>query len=106
MLVIHQININCKLVGKTCYGVELFNHLKNNPEDILKGPFSRRPVPDPDFLSIYLDFGRDVELGIYDNNLTADSVIALRIAFKFFIDGDRMKWILMVSVKRFMVFSM
>ncbi|EXX59375.1 hypothetical protein RirG_189620 [Rhizophagus irregularis DAOM 197198w] len=28
-----------------------------------------------------------MELGIYDNNLTADSVIALRIAFKFFIDG-------------------
>ncbi|PKC74127.1 hypothetical protein RhiirA1_450382 [Rhizophagus irregularis] len=40
---------------KTRYGVELFNHLKNNPEDILKDPFSRRPVPDPDFLSIYLD---------------------------------------------------
>uniref|UniRef100_U9TW71 Uncharacterized protein n=1 Tax=Rhizophagus irregularis (strain DAOM 181602 / DAOM 197198 / MUCL 43194) TaxID=747089 RepID=U9TW71_RHIID len=67
--------------------VELFNHLKNNPENILKDPFSQRPVLDPDFLSIYLDFGRDMELGIYDNNLTADSVIALRIAFKFFIDG-------------------
>ncbi|PKK71976.1 hypothetical protein RhiirC2_777735 [Rhizophagus irregularis] len=72
---------------KTRYGVELFNHLKNNPED-LKDPFFRRPVPDPDFLSIYLDFRRDVELGIYNNNLTADSVIALRIAFKFFIDGE------------------
>ncbi|CAB5384359.1 unnamed protein product [Rhizophagus irregularis] len=54
----------------------------------LKDPFFRRPVPDPDFLSIYLDFRRDVELGIYNNNLTADSVIALRIAFKFFIDGE------------------
>ncbi|PKK61839.1 hypothetical protein RhiirC2_791228 [Rhizophagus irregularis] len=40
---------------------------------------------DPDFLSIYLDFRFEVKLDIYDANLTADSVIALRIAFKYFV---------------------
>ncbi|CAB4397240.1 unnamed protein product [Rhizophagus irregularis] len=42
----------------------------------------------PDIDRSFLSVKRDVELGIYNNNLTADSVIALRIAFKFFIDGE------------------
>ncbi|PKY31700.1 hypothetical protein RhiirB3_475297 [Rhizophagus irregularis] len=71
-------------IGKTRYGLELFNHLKNNSEKVLVDLHSQ-PVPDPDFLSIYLDFGQDVELDCYDNNLTADSAIALRIAYKFFV---------------------
>ncbi|CAB4495437.1 unnamed protein product [Rhizophagus irregularis] len=72
-------------IGKTRYGFELFNHLKNNPKDVLVDPRSQRPVPDPDFLSIYLDFGKEVRLNRYDFKLTANSAIALRIAFKFFV---------------------
>ncbi|PKY50556.1 hypothetical protein RhiirA4_467091 [Rhizophagus irregularis] len=75
----------CGAPGKTRYGVELFNHLKNNPEDILKDT-SSQSVSDTDFLSIYLDFGRSVKLDKFDRNLTVDSIIALRIAFKFFVD--------------------
>ncbi|CAB4391688.1 unnamed protein product [Rhizophagus irregularis] len=74
-------------IGKTRYGLELFNHLKNNPEEVLVDLHSQ-PVPDPDFLSIYLDFGHDVELDCHDNNLTADSAIALRIAYKFFVVNE------------------
>ncbi|CAB4395442.1 unnamed protein product [Rhizophagus irregularis] len=71
-------------IGKTRYGFELFNHLKNNPKDVLVDPHSQQPVPDPDFVSIYLDFESEVRLNKYDFKLTADSAIALRIAFKFF----------------------
>ncbi|CAI2193291.1 8963_t:CDS:2, partial [Funneliformis geosporum] len=67
-------------IGKTRYGVELFNHLKKNPEEISRhSPFA------PDFLSIYLDFGQNVELDVLDNNLSVDSILAIRIAFEFFV---------------------
>ncbi|CAB4437167.1 unnamed protein product [Rhizophagus irregularis] len=49
-------------IGKTHYGFELFNHLKNNPKDVLVDLRSRQPVSNPDFLSIYLDFGLEVRL--------------------------------------------
>ncbi|PKK56331.1 hypothetical protein RhiirC2_721932, partial [Rhizophagus irregularis] len=52
--------------------------------DVLVDPHSQQPVPDPDFVSIYLDFESEVRLNKYDFKLTADSAIALRIAFKFF----------------------
>ncbi|PKY59527.1 hypothetical protein RhiirA4_482336 [Rhizophagus irregularis] len=72
-------------IGKTRYRFELFNHLKNNPKDVLIDLHSQRPVSDPDFVSIYLDFGLEVRLNKYDFKLTANFAIALCIAFKFFV---------------------
>ncbi|RGB42790.1 hypothetical protein C1646_785098 [Rhizophagus diaphanus] len=68
-------------IGKTRYGEELFKHLENNQNWVPSEWKNNLHI-----IGLYLDFGNDCQLDLYDDELTPSVIIGLRIAFTFFIE--------------------
>ncbi|GES83639.1 hypothetical protein GLOIN_2v414785 [Rhizophagus clarus] len=69
-------------IGKTRYGDELFKHLKNNQNWVPPEWKNNLHIE-----SLYLDFGSGCKLDSYDDDLSPEVIIGLRIAFVFFIES-------------------
>ncbi|PKY30519.1 hypothetical protein RhiirB3_447640 [Rhizophagus irregularis] len=68
-------------IGKTRFGKELFEYVKQNWQ-------SPQIWADVHFEYLYMNFGIDLQLDVYDSDLPATVIFGLRIAFAFFIEDD------------------
>ncbi|RUS16922.1 hypothetical protein BC937DRAFT_90638 [Endogone sp. FLAS-F59071] len=88
-------------IGKTRYGLELYTAIGNIlPTKILS---KYGIVYEPSFIYLASDFGNGARLREDERTLSADKILALRLAYYFFIDGkyDKSYAKFLSSVKKY-----